>query len=824
MARRLGEAAEGKAARGQDDVAGTPYWMAPEVIEMSPASTASDIWGVGATIIELLTGSPPYFGLAALPALFKIVQDPHPPLPDSISPALRDFLLQCFRKDPGTRLTARKLLEHQWIMTSVAKRMEKAVGQDWSAVVERTLELHEAARKERKGRARVGYLHGAGVRSRKEAERGRSARRGEGDGSMRNSGSEGHAMAGSQGAERKKGTKGNQGTMMAGEVEEAAHNPQGWNNFAGKVEAALSEESDHTEGSHFDLGGSSEEDGVAGGGMRSRDLGEYAEEEGDDGGMRDVVLPLGSPAVVGRSASKQKGPLGAMIPMSKEGARRGLKLGKVEAKLSMYAESNENDRDLSAFELDIDGSFGRLGSQGHLQSLLRRRLSYVRGGHEEDEETSELELFDDEDESELTLGHMSPEHAAIESELLALMARLDPDGDEEEQGMACQQIEHLVRENQEGKKSIMVHNQILPLMEMLDCPSPSVVLRVLRVVLEVMTDRKRNNARVGGEGKYSGAIGVSEPIVERMCTVGLIHRLLHHTNVTGAGDDVEAWKMVQQQAALVLHSVCWGRKPALVQMIVACQGIPALVGLLSAEEPVNHVAFDCLWAITLLPAPTTKMDVCRLLARAKASPPLAKLLETAVMEGARGVGAGGGSVGGWVNLAWQQADRVSNLLVLFSQGDHVVKGDLSDTSVLSTLLSVVERGYETLPPIVQKAYLKILQCLRHLSGETAALEPLQRAGACRILVPFISGVARAQGMKAFSREVQSQAMFAIYNLCKVNKERQEQAARAGLVPHAQLLASMDGPLRQLAVPILCDLAHAGRDARAELWRHGAVRC
>lgn len=150
VARRLGEL-EG---RGQDDVAGTPYWMAPEVIEMSPPSTASDIWGVGATCIELLTGSPPYFELSALPALFRIVQDPHPPIPEAISPALRDFLLQCFRKDPATRLTARKLLEHQWIRTSIARRASRQDGQDWSAVVERTLELHGAARKERKVRGR----------------------------------------------------------------------------------------------------------------------------------------------------------------------------------------------------------------------------------------------------------------------------------------------------------------------------------------------------------------------------------------------------------------------------------------------------------------------------------------------------------------------------------------------------------------------------------------------------------------------------------------------------------------------------------------------
>jgi serine/threonine protein kinase len=55
--------------------------MAPEVIEMSPATPAADVWSVGATIIELLTGSPPYFDLTAMAALFRIVQDSCPPLP-----------------------------------------------------------------------------------------------------------------------------------------------------------------------------------------------------------------------------------------------------------------------------------------------------------------------------------------------------------------------------------------------------------------------------------------------------------------------------------------------------------------------------------------------------------------------------------------------------------------------------------------------------------------------------------------------------------------------------------------------------------------------
>jgi serine/threonine protein kinase len=42
------------------DVAGTPNWMAPEVIELKGVSYASDIWSLACTVIELLTGRPPY--------------------------------------------------------------------------------------------------------------------------------------------------------------------------------------------------------------------------------------------------------------------------------------------------------------------------------------------------------------------------------------------------------------------------------------------------------------------------------------------------------------------------------------------------------------------------------------------------------------------------------------------------------------------------------------------------------------------------------------------------------------------------------------------
>lgn len=100
------------------DVAGSPYWMAPEIINLHGSSTASDIWSLGCTVIELLTGLPPYHQYADVTALFKIVSDECPPLPPNLSAECEDFLKRCFNKDVDARATADQLLSHRWLARS----------------------------------------------------------------------------------------------------------------------------------------------------------------------------------------------------------------------------------------------------------------------------------------------------------------------------------------------------------------------------------------------------------------------------------------------------------------------------------------------------------------------------------------------------------------------------------------------------------------------------------------------------------------------------------------------------------------------------------
>ena len=118
VATKLAEDGEARA----NTFAGTPYWAAPEVIEMqgTASRSARDIWSLGCTVFELLKGRPPNFDCNnALAAMTKIVREPMP-LPEGVSAECRAFLAECFTKDPTLRPDARALLAHPWLARSAA--------------------------------------------------------------------------------------------------------------------------------------------------------------------------------------------------------------------------------------------------------------------------------------------------------------------------------------------------------------------------------------------------------------------------------------------------------------------------------------------------------------------------------------------------------------------------------------------------------------------------------------------------------------------------------------------------------------------------------
>eukprot|EP00792_Barthelona_sp_PAP020_P004799 TRINITY_DN2348_c0_g3_i1.p1 TRINITY_DN2348_c0_g3~~TRINITY_DN2348_c0_g3_i1.p1 ORF type:complete len:1158 (-),score=337.73 TRINITY_DN2348_c0_g3_i1:30-3449(-) len=96
------------------DFAGTPFYMSPELIEMTGAVPASDIWAFGITIIELFCGATPYGHMNQFAAMYHIAQDPSVPLP--VMPSdLKDFVNNCLKREPGDRMSAKTLLKQKFV-------------------------------------------------------------------------------------------------------------------------------------------------------------------------------------------------------------------------------------------------------------------------------------------------------------------------------------------------------------------------------------------------------------------------------------------------------------------------------------------------------------------------------------------------------------------------------------------------------------------------------------------------------------------------------------------------------------------------------------
>eukprot|EP00041_Stephanoeca_diplocostata_P019690 m.428128 g.428128 ORF g.428128 m.428128 type:complete len:472 (+) comp21372_c0_seq2:294-1709(+) len=104
----------------RNTVIGTPFWMAPEVIEETGYGVNADIWSLGITAIEMADGKPPYADVHPMRAMFMIPANPPPTLahPEKWSPIFVDFLAQCLVKKPEQRATSTTLLQHKLILNA----------------------------------------------------------------------------------------------------------------------------------------------------------------------------------------------------------------------------------------------------------------------------------------------------------------------------------------------------------------------------------------------------------------------------------------------------------------------------------------------------------------------------------------------------------------------------------------------------------------------------------------------------------------------------------------------------------------------------------
>ena len=106
-----------------NNLRGTPLYLAPESILSRQYKSHSDIWSLGCTVLQMITGRPPWHcdqNTEICSVMFKIGHTNQvPEIPTWVSKEAKDFLSKCLVRDPKARWTANMLLGHPFVTNRV---------------------------------------------------------------------------------------------------------------------------------------------------------------------------------------------------------------------------------------------------------------------------------------------------------------------------------------------------------------------------------------------------------------------------------------------------------------------------------------------------------------------------------------------------------------------------------------------------------------------------------------------------------------------------------------------------------------------------------
>ncbi|XP_010542464.1 PREDICTED: MAP3K epsilon protein kinase 1-like [Tarenaya hassleriana] len=584
-------------------VVGTPYWMAPEVIEMSGVCAASDIWSVGCTVIELLTCVPPYYDLQPMPALFRIVQDERPPIPDSLSPDITDFLRQCFKKDARQRSDAKTLLSHPWIRNSrralqsslrhsgtiryiqEASADSENADEDGQCAAE-NLPTEKVGISKSKSKSKLLLEEVASLRSDKDrsflSDLDEETPDNSEDGLMSDqvptfsilqqsaiqSGSTivfSNTKMSSQDLSEYNGKFDHDEPHGNGVVEasETIRNLVGTKHM-GKESSFPAEQTWHgfgQKGQDRGLLKAVKTPSNVGGNELTR----FSDPPGD-ASLDDLFHPL----VKGTDGKTNEASTSVPTSNANQGDSPAADGGKNDLATKLRA---------TIAQKHMEGETGLSNDGGDLFRLMMGVLK---------DDVIDIDglVFDE----KLPAENLFPLQAV---EFSKLVSCLRPDESEDAIVSACQKLIGIFHQRPEQKAVFVTQHGFLPLMDLLDIPKSCVICSVLQLMNEIIKDNK--------------------DFQENACLVGLIPVVMSF-----AGPDRDRPREVRREAAYFLQQLCQSSSLTL-QMFIACRGIPVLVGFLEADyakyRVMVHLAIDGMWQVFKLQRSTLRNDFCRIAAK-----------------------------------------------------------------------------------------------------------------------------------------------------------------------------------------------------------------
>ncbi|KAK4138010.1 hypothetical protein BT67DRAFT_439232 [Trichocladium antarcticum] len=850
-------------------VVGTPYWMAPEIIQLSGATSSSDIWSVGCTVIELLQGKPPYHNLAAMPALFAIVNDDHPPLPEGVSPAARDFLMQCFQKDPNLRVSARKLLRHAWI--TGCRRSDAPVSRapsNFNQAVEEVKQWNKAL---------------------KSSETNLRASTGSDGGPP----GQGHRMNPANRPPLSLATKGRPGANAFRSPEladddnwdndfattispSALHLPhiKGQDNFGGllsgdRLKAFASIDGQREDSENWDSNFEGELVTIKG-------LGQWAEVDPQEETIRPLrkktektreprVQPGHRRQRSGRGGSNASLPKSPGNPLKFELPPRPdliFREQSTEDYSDLFADNDHVfDRRLSQVGKDVPQLFHPSdltaipkSTQSPSHGSMRRPKSFsrpsllspdqpVRRSRSTVEITKFAEDEGDEDFSDI-FGGGGARHAIVESE--------ESDrGSEEDHGGGQQLI-----------LSRLSNNSWLGDDEDEDDPF---------AMMDPGWDEMDLEANIARDRHARMAERVEELVRRMKMTEG-------EDNVGDLAEDLLAllWENIEVKALIIgahgLLPILEILEPCTVKsrqhMVLQLLKIVNAIILDDVELQENLCFVGGIPIITKFAARQYSNEI-----RLEAAAFVRQMYQTSTLTLQMFVSAGGlnvlvefldedyetsqGLVLIGVNGIWNVFElqgptpkndfcrifsrskildplaailhkvldedqdelselvegRIVNIFYLFSQAEPYVKETVAERQVLKTVLKDLRR-------MTPSHQITMLKFIKNMSMCSSVLESLHSADAIDFLIDVLS-LSMKKGQTCF-REISNQVLNTMFNLCRLSKERQEYAASNGIIPLLLKILRTDRPPKEFVLPILCDMAHSGSKGRRYLWQNNGL--